>query len=222
MPVITPQGILGKVLRTYPHSSLVLEINDPTSGAGVILEKSRLQGILRGDANRAGETVVNNIMADEKIEPGEQIVTSGGDRVYPKGLTVGTVVDARPTGDGTFLRIRVKPAASLDRVEEVLIITNVEDKTPTVDTNAPVRAIDILAQRLPSVPVVKPPDAPASAIAQPGQVGTMTPNPAPPAGPTPKPNDGAGAAGKKAPPSPVDSKTEKPKPPNPQAKDTPR
>ena len=75
MPVVTPDGIVGKVFRVYPTSALVLEINDPTSGAGVILEKSRLQGVLKGSSTC--ETFLANIMADEKIEPGERILTSG-------------------------------------------------------------------------------------------------------------------------------------------------
>jgi rod shape-determining protein MreC len=121
---------------------------------GAILEKSRLQGILKGSAS--GETFVANIMADEKIERGERILTSGGDRVYPKGMAVGTVSRVNPSG--TFLNIEVKPAAQLSRLEEVLVITKVVEKAPNVaDQVGPVRAIDILAQRLPSVPVPKPP-----------------------------------------------------------------
>ncbi len=156
MPVITADGIVGKVYAVFPTSSLVLEINDPSSGAGVILEKSRLQGILKGDQQGSGETYVGNIMADEKIEPGDVVVTSGGDRVFPKGLPVGTVESVRP-GQDTFLNVRVKPAANLSRLEEVLVITHIVEKEPTVaDTgNGPIRAADVLAQRLPTV---KPPD----------------------------------------------------------------
>jgi rod shape-determining protein MreC len=176
MPVITPDGIVGKVFRVYPTSSLVLEINDSSSGAGVILEKSRLQGILKGSPT--GQTFVTNIMADEKIEPGEHILTSGGDRVYPKGMAVGTVSRVNPAG--TFLNVEVKPSAQLNRLEEVLVITKIVEKTPEVnDQSAPVRAIDILAQRLPSVPPPRPaPQNKASATAQPKPAGTTsTPNP---------------------------------------------
>jgi rod shape-determining protein MreC len=180
MPVVTPDGIVGKVFRVYPTSSLVLEINDPSSGAGVILEKSRLQGILKGSST--GETFLANIMADEKIEPGERILTSGGDRVYPKGMAVGTVSRVNPAG--TFLNVEVRPAAHLDRLEEVLVITKIVDKAPDVaDPSGPIRAIDILAQRLPSVPPPKP-EAKAGAT-------SVVANPAPPAT-APKPaNDAA-------------------------------
>ncbi len=151
MPVITADGVVGKVIRVYPTSALVLMINDSTSGAGVILEKSRLQGIVKGTPG--GETMVQNIMSDEKVEPGERVLTSGGDRVFPKGMPVGVVTDVAP-GNDLFLRIRIKPAARLDRLEEVLVITKVEERSPSVEEpSAPVRAVDILAQRLPSVPV---------------------------------------------------------------------
>ncbi len=118
MPVITPDGIMGKVLRVYPSSSLVLEINDPSSGAGVILEKSRLQGILKGNPNGNGELIIQNIMADEKVEVGERVLTSGGDRIFPKGMPVG-VVSRFAHGKDIFLDIWVKPAAQLSRAEEV-------------------------------------------------------------------------------------------------------
>jgi rod shape-determining protein MreC len=170
MPVITPDGIVGKVFRVYPTSSLVLEINDSSSGAGVILEKSRLQGILKGSPS--GQTFLANIMADEKIEPGERILTSGGDRVYPKGMAVGTVSRVSPAG--TFLNVEVKPSAQLNRLEEVLVITKIVEQAPKVaDQSAPLRAIDILAQRLPSVPPPKPaPQNKAPATEQPKPAGT--------------------------------------------------
>jgi rod shape-determining protein MreC len=154
MPVITAEGIVGKVLRAFPTTSLVLLINDPTSGAGVILEKSRLQGILKGSPN--GATVVHNIMTDEKVEPGDRVLTSGGDRVFPKGLPVGTVMSVGP-GQDLFLNIRVKAAAPISRLEEVLVITKMDERTPeATPSSTPLRAIDILAQRLPTVAPPKP------------------------------------------------------------------
>jgi len=159
MPVITADGIVGKVYSVFPTSSLVLEINDPSSGAGVILEKSRLQGILKGDQRGTGETFINNIMSDEKIEPGDVVVTSGGDRVFPKGLPVGTIEKVQP-GQDAFLNVRVHPSARLERLEEVLVITRIVEKTPDPREAAgvPVRAADILAQRLPTVEPPKPGD----------------------------------------------------------------
>ncbi len=153
MPVISPEGIVGKVLNVFPATSLVLLINDPTSGAGVILEKSRLQGIVKGAPN--GTTIMHNVMSDEKVEVGERVLTSGGDGIYPKGLPVGTVAAVAP-GQDLFLNIRVRPAAQIARLEEVLVITKMDERTPESTPGNPVRAIDILAERLPTVAPPQP------------------------------------------------------------------
>jgi rod shape-determining protein MreC len=165
MAVITADGVVGKVLRVFGQrrveasTSEVLLINDQSSGVGAILEKSRLQGILRGSA--AGEVVLEKVMADEQVQPGDRVLTSGGDQIFPKGLPVGTVVKSIP-GSDLFLNIKVKPSANLSKLEEVLVITKTEDKAPAMTDNSNMRAVDILAQRLPSVPN-KPAEDPAKA-----------------------------------------------------------
>lgn len=157
MAVITPRGIVGKVSKVFPNTAQVLEINDATAGAGVMLERSRLRGVLHGTTNGIPEIL--HIMADEKIETGEPVVSSGGDQIYPRGLPVGIVSGIAPDPEGgPFLLVHVKPAANLDKVEEVLVITRVVEKEgEATDTASSVRAADILAQRLPTV-VPKPPD----------------------------------------------------------------
>ena len=159
MAVITADGIVGKVLRVFHSTSLVLLIDDQSSGVGAILEKSRLQGVLRGTP--AGEVILEKVMSDEQVQPGEQVLTSGGDRIFPKGLPVGTVTKVAQ-GRELFWNIRVRPAANLDKLEEVLVVTQVTEKAPSPVANGPVRAADILAQRLPTVPE-KPPVATAGA-----------------------------------------------------------
>jgi rod shape-determining protein MreC len=157
MAVITADGVVGKVLRVFRNTSQVLLVNDQTSGVGAILEKSRLQGVLRGTP--LGEVVLEKVMSDEAVQPGEKVVTSGGDQIFPKGLAVGTVTKVSP-GSELFLNIRVKPAADLSRLEEVLVITQQQEKEPALlDGALPMRAAEILAQRLPSVPD-RPPDDP--------------------------------------------------------------
>jgi rod shape-determining protein MreC len=133
----------------------VLLISDQLSGVGAILESSRLQSVLKGTP--AGETILSNVMADEMVVPGERVLTSGGDRIFPKGLPIG-VVSQVSKGPDLFLNVRVTPAAHINRLEEVLVITKIVDKTPDATQAGPVRAADILAQRLPTVQV-KPPVA---------------------------------------------------------------
>jgi len=149
MAVITAGGIVGKVLRVYPSTSLVILINDQTSGVGVILEKSRLQGVLAGTPN--GEVMMKEVMSDEQVSPGENLLTSGGDQIFPKGLPVGTIAKVGAAKD-LFLSITVKPSANLDRLEEVLVVLQKQEKQAVAADAPRARAADILAQRLPSVP----------------------------------------------------------------------
>jgi rod shape-determining protein MreC len=149
MPVITADGVIGRVLRVYPAVSQVLLINDQTSGVGAILEQSRLQGILRGTP--AGEVILEKVMSDETVQPGEKVLTSGGDQIFPKGLPIGTVSKVT-AGPEVFLNVRVRPATNLSKLEEVLVITKKAERTPAIAESAPSRAVDILSQRLPSVP----------------------------------------------------------------------
>src|SRR5271166_4609910 len=158
MAVITPTGIVGKIVQVFPASAQVLPINDQFSGVGAVLKETRLQGILKGSQN--GATTLQYIMSDEKVEPGEEVLTSGGDRVFPKGLPVGKVASVEP-GKDLFLNIRVVPSARLDQVEEVLVVTKVAEKMPDTKDLGPIRAADILAERLPTVPT-KPADSTGS------------------------------------------------------------
>jgi rod shape-determining protein MreC len=191
MAVITVDGIVGKVLKVFGSTSQVLLIDDQSSGVGAILEKSRLQGILRGTS--AGEVVLERIMTDNAVQPGEEVRTSGGDRIFPKGLPVGTVTKVG-NGADLFLSIRVRPAANLSKLEEVLVVTKLVEQEPTQLQTGPVRAADILAQRLPSVPD-KPPadaekpkqDAPAKEAANPAGPAPGKTSPPPRADVTPNP-----------------------------------
>ena len=153
MAVITSGGIVGKVLRVYPSTSLVLMINDQSSGVGAMLDKSRLQGVVRGTPN--GELILERVMSDEQVAAGETVLSSGGDQIFPKGLPVGVVTKVSP-GREMFLSIKVKPAADLSRLEEVLVVTEKQEREPVAESGGRVRAADVLAQRLPSVPE-KPP-----------------------------------------------------------------
>jgi len=188
MAVITPDGIVGKVLHVYASTAQVLEITDQTSGVGATLVKSRLQGILKGQLT--GNPNLAYIMADESVSPGEDVITSGGDRIFPKGLPIGKVASVSP-GKDLFLTVRVTPAANLSRLEEVLVITKIVEKETDTAGLGPIRAADILAQRLPSVP-----DKPAESPAKSGETprtppATIAPAASVPGAAVPKPAAGA-------------------------------
>src|SRR6266516_5415423 len=159
MPVITADGVIGKVLSVIDgRTSQVLLINDQQSGVGAILEQSRLQGVLKGRAS--GETVIDKIMSEEEVKLGDRVLTSGGDQIFPEGLPLGTV--ARVTKGGEFLQVVITPAAELRHLDEVLVITKKEEHAAPVSTATSVRAADILAQRLPSVPDKPQMESPAA------------------------------------------------------------
>ena len=127
--VITPDGIVGKLRDVFPHTAQVLLINDQTSGAGVLLATTRVRAILRGSTT--GRILINNLTPDARIKPGEQALSSGGDQVYPRGLPVGTIESIAPDPDHQpYTLIRLRPAANLDRLEEVLVITGTQAELP--------------------------------------------------------------------------------------------
>lgn len=127
--VITPDGIIGKLRDVFPHTSQVLLINDQTSGAGVVLATTRIRAILRG--NTTGQIIINNLTPDSRIKPGEQVLTSGGDQVYPRGLPVGTIESIKPDPDRQpYTLIELHPAANLNQLEEVLVITGTQSALP--------------------------------------------------------------------------------------------
>jgi rod shape-determining protein MreC len=161
MAVITADGIVGKVLLVYPSVAQVLVINDQSSGVGVLLEKTRLQGVLRGTAT--GEVALERVMSDEQVSIGEPVLTSGGDQIFPKGLPVGTVTKVG-SGKDLFLNIKVKPAANLSKLEEVLVLIEKQERESSAEESGHVRAADILAQRLPSVPDKPAADPKATAV----------------------------------------------------------
>lgn len=186
MAVITPDGIVGKTRDVFDHTSQVLEISDATSGAGVVLEQTRIQGVLRG--NSWGQPEMVNVSPDDRIKAGEPVVTSGGDSIYPRGLAVGNVERVVPDPDGTLVNVLIKPSANLAKLEEVLVITSTGSQMPTTMqqdlSDAQQRASDILAERLPSRtdpnnPETGPNGQPQTAQAAPNALPTPPPKPPP-------------------------------------------
>jgi rod shape-determining protein MreC len=116
--VLTPAGIVGKVIAVFPRTAQVLLITDPSSGVAAALAQSRVQGIVKGAGRQGAE--LQYVMKDIAVSPGETVLTSGLDQVYPKGLVIGTIAQA--TEGNIYKNIRIKPAAALDRLESVLVV----------------------------------------------------------------------------------------------------
>ena len=118
MGVITPDGVVGKVIDAYPNTAQVLLLTDKDSGVGAMLEGSRIQSPVGG----VGEPLLamKYVPNDDEVNPGERVVTSGMDRIFPRDLPVGTIAEIKP--GNPFKKIRINPAANLERLEEVLIL----------------------------------------------------------------------------------------------------
>lgn len=118
LAVITPAGIVGKTIAVFPHTAQVLLITDPASGVAGTLERSRVQGILKGGTLNLCQ--VHYVMNEASVSVGEIVLTSGLDQIYPKGLPVGSVIQ---TAEGNiYKKVTVAPAAALDRLETVLVV----------------------------------------------------------------------------------------------------
>jgi rod shape-determining protein MreC len=120
MAVITPDGIVGKIIGVFPTASYMLLITDPTFAAGVLSQKNRVHGTVKGLGY--GSVTVDYVQNEETVEQGEWFYTSGDDRIFPKGLPVGQVTVVR-TGKARK-EIYVSPAGLQNGLEEVLIVVD--------------------------------------------------------------------------------------------------
>jgi rod shape-determining protein MreC len=186
LPVLVPDGVVGKILHVFPDTAQVLLITDPYSGVACLLENSRVHGILKGQ-NKPLPTL-GYVPNGDEVKPGQMVFTSGEDQIYPKGIPVGVVVSATPGAE--FQQITVQPVARLNRLEEVLVITQsggdigkfpMAEKTPPAE--APVEAAfgpsEPPANAAGGVAQALPPSTSAS-----GQAPLATPPSKPPTPPT--------------------------------------
>ncbi len=118
MAVVTPDGIVGRVVAVFPFASQVLSVTDPGFAAGVESQKNHVHGVLKGLGN--GTARVDYVPTGQKVEMGEMFYTSGEDRVFPEGLPAGKVTGV--SEGGNFQEITVEPSGADSAPEEVLVI----------------------------------------------------------------------------------------------------
>jgi rod shape-determining protein MreC len=161
MAVVTPDGIVGKVVNAYPTASLVMLITDPTFAAGVISQKNRVRGTLKGQGH--SECFIDYVQNEEKVDGGEWFFTSGDDRIFPKGFPVGQVSAVR--NGKTFKEIYLVPSGFQGGgVEEVLVLLQgVHQQIP--DGESPATGYKILQSPPDSVADSPQPAAPPPALA---------------------------------------------------------
>src|SRR5215813_915800 len=133
--VITADGVVGRVILSSHFFSIVQLIADSQSAVGVILESNRRQGIVKGTGNR--DLDLDYIDDDSDIKQGDRFLTSGQDRIYPKGMPVGVILSIGPRR-GLLKVVQIQPSVDLGRLEEVLCITEHRENVDVIDpTQAP-------------------------------------------------------------------------------------
>jgi len=131
MAVMSPAGVVGRILMPTSRAAKVQLIIDRDAAAGVLIERSRVSGVVTGVGSadslafKAGLIELNYVPGSADVKPGDRVVTSGIDGIYPKGLPVGEIQSAERVG-GEW-RIRVKPAVDFSSLEVVLVVLKSPD-----------------------------------------------------------------------------------------------
>ncbi len=121
MPVITPDGVVGQVVRAVGSSCDVMLVSDPSSKVGAVVQRTRARASAVGEGDGAS-MALSNVPRDTDVQDGDVVITAGTDGVFPRGLMLGTVDDVKRGQTAMFLSARVVPAVNLRRVEEVLVV----------------------------------------------------------------------------------------------------
>jgi len=128
--VMTASGVVGRIIHTSNFFSIVQLIVDSQSAVGVMLQSTRRQGILKG--NGGSDLELDYIDDDNELKQGDTFLTSGEDRIYPKGFPVGVILSVG-SRRGLFKEVQVRPSADLGRLEEVLCILERREQEDIVD-----------------------------------------------------------------------------------------
>jgi rod shape-determining protein MreC len=123
LPVVVPEGAVGRVIKCAPRQARVLLVTDASSSVATLVQRNRTRGVCRGQGD---VLALEFALRQEDIAVGDQVITSGTGGVFPKGLTVGQVTEVERGGYGLFKTVTVVPAVDFSRLEEVLVLLKEE------------------------------------------------------------------------------------------------
>lgn len=124
LPVLTPDGLVGRVAAVGFDRSQVVLVGDPNCKVSAVVDNlARETGVIgpSGPVDN-GWVLLNYLPSSAAVKPGQNVLTSGLGEVFPKGILIGTVMDTRPVEYGLYLEARVKLAANLNGLEEVWVL----------------------------------------------------------------------------------------------------
>jgi rod shape-determining protein MreC len=122
MPVVTAQGLVGRIDAVIANAARVQLVNDPGSAVNVMVSSSRTEAILAGSVT--GDVQLEMVPLDVTIKPGEVILTSALGGTYPAGILVGQVVGVRRVETELFQTASVQPSVDYNNLRDVLVVTN--------------------------------------------------------------------------------------------------
>jgi len=128
MAVLSVQGIVGQVMETSGHFSRVLLITDPNSAVAALVQRTRARGVVEGRG--IGGCVLKYVHRSEEVAPGDRVLSSGLDGVYPRGTTLGTVSRVRRKETELFQEVDLHPSVDFNKLEEILVVC----EKPSQDT----------------------------------------------------------------------------------------
>ncbi|GAB6274071.1 MAG: rod shape-determining protein MreC [Peptococcaceae bacterium] len=122
MTVITPAGLIGRVISVSQKTAEVLLITDPRSGVSCLIQENRAPGLVEGMSGNTNQLQMIHIPTDFKIHKDQVVITSGLSGLYPYGLSVGRIKKVNREPSGLFFKATIQPFVDFNRLEEVLII----------------------------------------------------------------------------------------------------
>jgi rod shape-determining protein MreC len=125
MAVISPAGIVGRVIQPSPRAAKVQLLIDRNAAAGALVERTRAQGVVIGTG--ADELRMDYVSGSAEVKAGDVVVTSGIDGIYPKGFVIGQIQSVK-RGAGEYSSIVIRPAVDFSALEAVLIVVTPRPK----------------------------------------------------------------------------------------------
>lgn len=140
--VIDADAVVGQVISLTQDTAEVLLLTDYLSSIDALLQDSRISGIVEGRGVKMLNMNYVIKFKDYLVQPGETVVTSGLDGVFPKGIVIGVVEKVNPDATGLFQQISLKPRVDLLRLEHVLVLTT-ESGQQTADSSEQISETEV-------------------------------------------------------------------------------
>lgn len=133
--VITPAGIVGRVIDAAASTSKVLLVTDINSSVDAVVKRNRARGIVEGQGENSCR--LSYVLKTEDVQPDDVLVSSGLNSMFPKGVPIGRVLHVNREASGFFLTVELKPLVDFSKLDSVLVVLKEQEKTPVPRLSSP-------------------------------------------------------------------------------------